>query len=592
MATFEITGPDGKKYRVSGESAEGALAALQKHVGGSATPERTFGQMLFENVIGSGEADTPGERLGQTINDAGKAFFAGVGRGAAAIPDLPGKLVNAGGGLISGALERSGAIAPETAGLMRDAIPMASPFGSGEVTSGLLRSATGGASDYQGKTAAGKYAGTVGEFVPGAALTGGVGAIPQFAVAPGVASEFAGQMTEGKKVPDWVPLIGGSNAEPVARTAAALAAPFAVDAARRIVTPNPADPARIAASERLKAEGIDTTAGQKVGNSALRYQEDAASRTSKIAETQNEQFTAAALKRIGENANRADPETMARAYNRIGGMFDDLAARNQVVADKTLLDDVTDAVSQYSRLTNKSTESPIVKSALKRVEDAFNSGKPLAGAEYQTLRSDLGVVTRGGDSTLVQAAKKIVEALDGGLGRTLQAAGNTDDLALYSTARQQYRDFLAIEKAVSMAGENSALGIISPARLRSAVSQVGGRRGYVTGQSDLGNLSRDGTIAMSALPNSGTQPRLAANAIAALSGAPAGGAAGMLTYALTQNPTLSAGAGAIASMMPGVRNAAIASKAGQAYLANQLFPGAGKAASARLIGLLPGLTAQ
>ncbi|RWP40158.1 MAG: hypothetical protein EOR04_19625 [Mesorhizobium sp.] len=33
MATFQITGPDGKKYRVSGENAEGALKALQHHAG-------------------------------------------------------------------------------------------------------------------------------------------------------------------------------------------------------------------------------------------------------------------------------------------------------------------------------------------------------------------------------------------------------------------------------------------------------------------------------------------------------------------------------------------------------------------------------
>ena len=78
MATFEITGPDGKKYRVTGETAEGALSALQKHLG--AAPKPSFGQTLYENVIGSGEVDTPGERLGQSINDAGKAFFAGLGR--------------------------------------------------------------------------------------------------------------------------------------------------------------------------------------------------------------------------------------------------------------------------------------------------------------------------------------------------------------------------------------------------------------------------------------------------------------------------------------------------------------------------------
>jgi hypothetical protein len=36
MPTFQITGPDGKQYRVSGENAEGALSALQQHIGGEA----------------------------------------------------------------------------------------------------------------------------------------------------------------------------------------------------------------------------------------------------------------------------------------------------------------------------------------------------------------------------------------------------------------------------------------------------------------------------------------------------------------------------------------------------------------------------
>lgn len=39
MATFQITGPDGKKYRVSGENAEGALAALQQHLGSNSAPQ-------------------------------------------------------------------------------------------------------------------------------------------------------------------------------------------------------------------------------------------------------------------------------------------------------------------------------------------------------------------------------------------------------------------------------------------------------------------------------------------------------------------------------------------------------------------------
>jgi hypothetical protein len=39
MPTFKITGPDGKSYRVSGENAEGALQALQQHLGTSSQPE-------------------------------------------------------------------------------------------------------------------------------------------------------------------------------------------------------------------------------------------------------------------------------------------------------------------------------------------------------------------------------------------------------------------------------------------------------------------------------------------------------------------------------------------------------------------------
>lgn len=39
MPTFQITAPDGKKYKVSGETAEGAYQALQQHVGGRAQPQ-------------------------------------------------------------------------------------------------------------------------------------------------------------------------------------------------------------------------------------------------------------------------------------------------------------------------------------------------------------------------------------------------------------------------------------------------------------------------------------------------------------------------------------------------------------------------
>ncbi len=38
MPTFDITAPDGKQYEIEGATAEGALAALQKHLGSTSAP--------------------------------------------------------------------------------------------------------------------------------------------------------------------------------------------------------------------------------------------------------------------------------------------------------------------------------------------------------------------------------------------------------------------------------------------------------------------------------------------------------------------------------------------------------------------------
>lgn len=43
MAVFDITGPDGTKYRISGETAQGAYAALQKHIAGQQSAGDTGG---------------------------------------------------------------------------------------------------------------------------------------------------------------------------------------------------------------------------------------------------------------------------------------------------------------------------------------------------------------------------------------------------------------------------------------------------------------------------------------------------------------------------------------------------------------------
>src|SRR6478609_503401 len=168
---------------------------------------------------------------GDTAMDVGASLASGVGRGAAGLVGLPGTIGNA----INSGLSR-------LTGLPQ--LPE-SPFSSSGAQS-ALSTVTGGASEYEPKTTAGEYAGTVGEFLPGAAIGGGtVANLLRFGVVPGLASEGAGQLTEGTSI------------EPYARVAAALVAPAAPALAARAVSPfSGAIPAeRMAAIRALEAEG-------------------------------------------------------------------------------------------------------------------------------------------------------------------------------------------------------------------------------------------------------------------------------------------------------------------------------------------------
>lgn len=99
MANFIITGPDGKRYRVSGANQEGALAALKKTLGaGDAQPMKGVGTRLWENIVGDNDPTTQntGEKIGSLLNMAGESMTMGLigdeasaavaGAGAAMIP--------------------------------------------------------------------------------------------------------------------------------------------------------------------------------------------------------------------------------------------------------------------------------------------------------------------------------------------------------------------------------------------------------------------------------------------------------------------------------------------------------------------------
>lgn len=355
-------------------------------------------------------------------------------------------------------------------------------------------------------------------------------------------------------------------------------------ALQKAVTPFPIQAERQAMNDIMAREGVELTPGQQTGNKGLQYAESelGGGRIANLTEQQAEQFTRAALSRAGISAPRATPEVMDRAFNDLGAQFDGLATRNYVAPDAQLGQDLGAVVQEYNSLVPETSRAPIIEGVLNDVVRAIQTG-PIPGAgpravtagpvngvisgeSYQALRSRLNRMARKStDPELQDALFGIQSALDDAMERTLQQV-NPEDLGAWRQVRGDYRNLIALEQSVSRAGENAAMGIITPANLRSAVAQQG-KRAYVRGQGDFADLARGGVATMTPLPQSGTAPRQfvrnAGMAFPALAGAGIGGAGGDAFGAMAG---MAAGAA-----VPGALGRLMLSRPGRAYLTNQAW---------------------
>lgn len=224
MPTFEITAPNGKTYEVTGNSAEGAYAALRKSLASNQPAD---------------EIDTVGEYAA----DIGKAAASGAGRGLLGtleLPEMAGRAILRGG---QEALQYLGADVGED-------LPILDTATGRGLRSGVEALGLDDELDYKGQTRAGKFAGTIGEFAGGGGAVGGVGKLVKggaklagasggraskvgealdkaglsaqaqsAAVVSGAGSEAAGQLAEAAGA--------GTGFETVARVAGAFLSPLA-----------------------------------------------------------------------------------------------------------------------------------------------------------------------------------------------------------------------------------------------------------------------------------------------------------------------------------------------------------------------------
>jgi len=346
--------------------------------------------------------------------------------------------------------------------------------------------------------------------------------------------------------------------------AAGVVAPYAArgveNMARRAVSPFASSAERAAAVRTLQNEGITLTAGQKTGNNWLRYRESelGGAKAAQMIDDQGRAFTDAAMRRAGSQG-LATAENMSANADRLSRGFKNVSSRNTLRADRQLADDIMGTLREYDRVL-PSEQKQILGNLTADVIDRIQAGKnTMPGVDYQVARSRfsrLAQNARNRDPDLAEAFRGIRNSLDEAMSRSI----SPKDAAEWSFLRKQYGNMKVLEKAAVGGGEDAALGIISPARLRMAASS-GNQGGYARGQGDFSKLAKAGQAVMSPLPNSGTAQRMAAQGVsAAILGGGGGAIGGPAGLALGL-----AGPAAIGKMLM--------SKPLQNYLSNQMVNG-------------------
>lgn len=343
--------------------------------------------------------------------------------------------------------------------------------------------------------------------------------------------------------------------------------PAIVGGVKKAISPFGGNAGNRAAADVLAKEGVELTAGQVTGNKNLQYREAelGGGAAEAFMEKQADQFTSAALRKAGIEATRATPEVIDEAFARIGGEFEVLQARNAMLLDDKLADEITDAVRGYRSLTPQSMRAPIVDEIIQDLIALEKQGVPkaLAGPAYQRLRSKIEAAARQTKAPdVAEVLRDLKGAFDDATERWMQT-NNPGDVGAWKEARRQYRNMIVLEDAATRAGAASAEGVITPQALRSAAIRQN-KRAFARGKNEFVDLANAGVSALTPLPNSGTPGRLGAKVFV-----PAGAVAGASIGGALAGP-IGAGVGAAAgAAVPWSAGRFMLSGPGRAYLGNQ-----------------------
>jgi len=550
------------------EELAAAGIALQKSLGQEAKAEakkdRGFLDMLRENIVGEGEVDTVGERVGEAITPAGAGALRGV-RGLAELPEMAASLGKAGYQYVTG--QEVEALPQETVAgskINQAYTGLASALGADP--SGI---------EFRGETGTGQFAGKVGEFLPFAGRQ-----VAKYALAPVVAG-MAGQKTAET-------LGYGETGQMVGELAGMVSGPAAFTSAGRAVSRGispygGADKARLASAEFLERKGVKTTAGQKIGSEGLRRKESMGPLGDTVRENQLSDFTAAVMKEVGSTSKTASADALEALEGKWGGAMNEVMRGVELRPDVTDLFGFSDAASYYRKVKPTGVDADQAGDLFARINKAAiraaKSDRGFDMDEFQSFRRQLSKLTVSSDKGIKDSAIQALTVIDGMMDKTLTGLGRADDIKKLNEARSKYRDYLAIRDSVTKGGEAAAAGLITPSALGSAMRRQGSKSFVMERRGDLGKLAKTGEEVAVFPKQSGTGRDIKAFAGQMLRGGASGSAAG---YIGTQFGIPFEVGAALGALGPITLERLMMTKSGQKYLVNQLVKTSGGAVDENL----------
>jgi hypothetical protein len=325
---------------------------------------------------------------------------------------------------------------------------------------------------------------------------------------------------------------------------------------------------------KAESEGIVLSPGEQTGSRPLKMAETnlaqmpfAAGPAEDIADETARSVNRAVASKAGLVADRLEPQVLVAHQQKLGGEIDQLASANNLQVNAPF-----SAVLGQVRARLPHMKEDVENEVQRRLNQLngmitidANGNAVVPGTSFVNLMSDLREAIQGAKGTAQSELIKFRDILRKQMESTMAPA----DAARWRELNRHYANLSVIKDAMGDAGAGVAEGNVSPLALRRALESSLGNDAYAMGRGDLNDIARIGQTVLRKLPDSFTAGRTFLNQL--MTGSVHSGIAGAIGT-LVGGPAVGAVTGLAGGVLgPRVVQAAMNSRAGHAYLTNQLL---------------------